>query len=122
MVIASAGVASPSIRSTAVKSCPHAFSAHSSVVQRFSTLLCKPEQVAVDGSFSCVVCRSPYQAGYRVRVTPAYAVECPCNHYEEMLRPCDHAVAVIKKASTLAGLPHYQDLMDYRWLGETWNL
>eukprot|EP00171_Calliarthron_tuberculosum_P002502 IDg2502t1 len=84
--------------------------------------LCEPEQVSVDGSFTCVVRRSADQAGYRVRVTPSYAVECPCRHYEEMLRPCDHAVLAIRRASTLVGLTQYQDVMDYRWLGAAWHL
>ncbi len=32
---------------------------------------------------------------------PSYLVACPCRHYEEPMRPCSHAIAVIKVASTL---------------------
>ncbi len=53
---------------------------------------------------------------YRVRVTSSYAVEYPCRHYEELMRLCRHAFAAIKVASTLVGLPQYQNVMDHRWL------
>ncbi len=38
------------------------------------------------------------------------------------MRPCRHAVAAIKAASTLVKLPQYQDMMDHRWLGKVWHL
>ncbi len=55
-------------------------------------------------------------------MTPRHAVECPCRHYEELMRPYSHAVAAIKAASTLVELPQYQDVMDHRWLGKVWHL
>ncbi len=55
-------------------------------------------------------------------MTPSYAVECPCRHYEELMRPCRHAVAAVKVASTLMNLPQYQNVMDHRWLGTVWHL
>ncbi len=64
----------------------------------------------------------PGKTEYRVRVTPSYAVECSCRHYEERMRPCSHAVAAIKVASTLMNLPQYQNVMDHRWLGTVWHL
>ncbi len=50
-------------------------------------------------------------------MTSSYAVECPCCHYEDLMRPCRHAVAAIKVASKLAGLPQYRNVMDHRGSG-----
>ncbi len=58
----------------------------------------------------------------RVRVTPSYAVECPCRHYEELMWLCRHAVPAVKAASTLVKLPQYQDVMDHLWLGKVCHL
>ncbi len=99
-----------------------ALAAHSSTVTASTTLLCEPEEIAPDGSFTCIVRRSSGKTSYRVRVTPTYSVECPCRHYEEMLRPCDHAVAAIRLASTTVGLSQYQDVMDCRWIDAAWHL
>ncbi len=55
-------------------------------------------------------------------MTTIYAVECPCCHYEELMRPCRHAVAAINMASTLVELPQDQDVMDHRWLRTVWHL
>ncbi len=38
------------------------------------------------------------------------------------MRPCSHAFAAIKVASTLMNLPQYQNVMDHRWLGAVWHL
>ncbi len=80
-----------------------AFSALYSYVLRSNNLQCEREKVAMDGKFTCIERRSPDKAAYRVRMTPSYTVECPCRHYEKMLRPCDHAAAAVKAASTTGG-------------------
>ncbi len=100
----------------------YALSAHSSIVCGSNAYLCDPEEVDANGNFTCTVRRGPGKTDYRVRVTPSYAVECPCRHYEELMRPCSHAVAGIKAASTLVKLPQYQDVMDHRLLGIVWHL
>ncbi len=87
-----------------------ALSVHSSVLLRCYTLLCTLEGVAVDGSFTCVVHKSPDEAADRVRVTPSYTLESPYLHYQEMEWPCDHVVATIRAVSTLVGLPQYQNV------------
>ncbi len=91
---------------------PYALSEHSSIVSGSNAFLCDSEEVAADGSFTCIVRRGPGKTDYRVRVTRSYAVECPCRHYEELMRPCSHAIAAIKVASTVVGLPQYQNVMD----------
>ncbi len=93
--------------------------AHSSIVCRSNAYLYDQEGVDATGKFTCTVRWGPGKTDYRVRVTPGYAVECPFRHYEELLRPCCHAVADIKAASTLAKLPQYQD---HRWLEKVWHL
>ncbi len=66
----------------------YALSAHLSIVCGSNAYLCDPEGVDVNGNFTFTVRRGPGQTDYRVRVTPSYAVECPCRHYEELMRPC----------------------------------
>ncbi len=75
-----------------------------------------------DGSFSCIVRRGPEKPDYRVRVTPSYAMECPCRHYEELMRSCRQGIAAIKVALSMVGLAQYQNVMDHRWLGTVWHL
>ncbi len=96
----------------------YTLSAHSSTVCGSNAYLYDPEEVDANGNFICSVRRGPGQTDCRVRLTPSYAVECPCRHYEELMRPCSHAAAAIKAASTLVKLPQYQDVMDHRWLGK----
>ncbi len=93
---------------------------------RANDLLCVPEEVTADGSFTCIVRRGPGKMDYRVRVTPKYAVECPFCHYEGLIRPCSHVIAAMNVASMLVGLPQYQNVIDQRWLRtvlhlETWR-
>ncbi len=38
------------------------------------------------------------------------------------MRPCRHALAAIKVASALVGLPQYQNVIDHRWLGTVGHL
>ncbi len=74
----------------------HALSSHSSIVCGSNAYLCDLEEVDAKGNFTCTLRRGPEKPDYRVHVPPSYAVECPCRHFEKLMRPWSFVVAVIK--------------------------